>query len=462
MKRLNKLAIGVVAAVASLNANAGTFETTSSEVVTVEAATKTAYKANIAANGVVLKTGSAVAVSDRIFITLDKGATFTDKGYSLIASAGGTSIVVGSLENFTAGDSVLEFKFTSANGAPLGSEFILSGSEIGRTIPAPIGVGLIAQPAKAVVKIDAYNQDGLGSYDAYTAAGLFSYATQFTAAVGTKAAGVIDVNQSRLKFESGLSYEDIVISLTNSAQTNDVTLNGDDKFVVTLSGDLSGLAAIKAFAANATKTEIAAAKTATVNAAKTSAVFSFDADDVALASGAFRLAGATSVPLTPRSFKVGAVLELEDEKLDRTLIDLASKTAPVAGAWTINGLQAKVSQMSLNTTGFISWLKVANTGTTSVDVLADIIYTLADGTEGVVTGAALGTVDAGGVATISEATILTALGAPKQLVDAHLTVTVTGPSDSVHLSAEKKASDGRTTIPVYYDNSTGSDRNWFQ
>jgi len=152
---------------------------------------------------------------------------------------------------------------------------------------------------------------------------------------------------------------------------------------------------------------------------------------------------------------VQADLDFESET-DKNVI--AADTA--LGSWTINGLQAKVSHMSLNATGFISWLKVMNTGSIPVQIYGDIIYTLADGTEGSVDAALLGSVDAGGVGTVSEATILSAMGSPSQLADVHITVTVTGQDDEVHLIAEKKASDGRLPIPVYYDNTSG--RSWFQ
>ena len=116
--------------------------------------------------------------------------------------------------------------------------------------------------------------------------------------------------------------------------------------------------------------------------------------------------------------------------------------------------------MSLNASGFVSWLKVVNEGSSSADVTADIIWTLADGTEGSTTDAALGTVDAGGVLTVSEASILTAIGDPTQLADVSMTVTVAGQVDLVHLIAEKKASDGRLPVPVYYNTTGLNPRSW--
>ena len=112
----------------------------------------------------------------------------------------------------------------------------------------------------------------------------------------------------------------------------------------------------------------------------------------------------------------------------------------------IFGAKHIVGPMTLNATGFISWLKVANPGTESVGIYGNIYWTLADGTEDSVTQSQLGSVDAGGVATVSEATILSAMGNPTQLAD--VVVTVILDSTEVIVYAEKKASDGRLPVPV--------------
>lgn len=102
--------------------------------------------------------------------------------------------------------------------------------------------------------------------------------------------------------------------------------------------------------------------------------------------------------------------------------------------------------MILNATGFVSWIKLVNPGDTSKSISADIIWTLADGTEGSVAAASLGTVDAGAIFTISEASILTAMGNPNQLADVFVTLLIANPDAFVH--AEKKASDGRLAPQV--------------
>ncbi len=160
------------------------------------------------------------------------------------------------------------------------------------------------------------------------------------------------------------------------------------------------------------------------------------------------------------------------------------------------GTKHIVTHMSLNATGFISWLKVVNRvdlpeagasaseaacsdithgsgcpvgeacsdnpawtspedtvprGLCKLDggaryIKADIIWTLADGTEGSVEGADLGAADANGIATVSEASILAAMGNPTQLADVSLEVYIWNPDAIV--TAEKKASDGRLPILV--------------
>lgn len=452
MKTFSKIAVGVAAAITSLGAAAGTFEGVTSQAIGVEASTTGQKTATIPKNTITLKANSTIASGDRIFVTLDNGAGFNDTTYTLAASA--TSAAIGSLENYTKGNALLEFKVTSAINE-IGREFVLSGSSVANQ---PLTVLAASKVAGQKVNVDAYNRDGFGPYDAYTAAEILRYANQFSAAVDTVADGIIDVNAARLKFVGGAAYDEVVVNLVDAGTANGVSLNDKDSLIVTLAGDMTGLGDILALTSDGYTRGTATV----VNGTSGTATFAFDGSDLANSAGSaiFRIAGATSVPLTTREFSVSASLDFESET-DKTLI-AAGSTAGKAGEWTINGLQAKVSQLSLAAPGFISWLKVANTGTIAVDVIADIIWTTpADGVEGEVKGVMLGTIDAGGVGTISEAKILQAMGNVTQLADVHLSVTITGPSNSVHLIAEKKAADGRTTIPVFYDNATNN-RNWFQ
>ena len=104
------------------------------------------------------------------------------------------------------------------------------------------------------------------------------------------------------------------------------------------------------------------------------------------------------------------------------------------------------THMTLNAPGFISWFKIVNPGASDLEITADIVWSLADGTEGSASSKNLGLVDAGGIYTVSEAALLTAMDDPTQQVDAYITLTLPDPEAFVH--AEKKASDGRVALPV--------------
>jgi hypothetical protein len=448
MKKLNQLAVGVALAIGSVGVSAGTFQAFTSESIGVEAATTGALTANIAGDSITLDTGTSYKANDRLTITLVGGAKFADTTYTLEQSVGGAG--TGDLTEFlitTAtpqGATSIEFK--AASDIASGANFILSGSAIAGqsvnfTVPS-LGAG-------SELDITASARDVIGAYDPYTAVELFQYANEFSATVTGVADGVIDVNESRELFNGANDEDAFEITLVEAAITNGVTLTDADKVKIVLSGDMSGIDSIVA----ATGGSPAAA---TIDVGAGTASFSLSGSDV-VAGGATQLVAtvAGDEVLSTRQFTISADLDFESET-DKNLI--AAATA--AGEWTINGLQAKVSQLSLNTTGFISWLKVANDGAIDVEVYGDIIWTLADGTEGSVDGALLGTVDAGGVGTISEAAMLEAMGNPTQLADVHMTVTVTGQENVVHLIAEKKASDGRLSVPVYYNSAGG--RNWFQ
>jgi hypothetical protein len=450
MLKMNKMVVGVIAALGVTGASAGTFQTVTSESVGVEAATVGALSTNIAGDSIVFGTGTAYAANDRIVLTLSNGATFADSTYRLEQSAGGAG--TGDLTEFLlttatpAGSSSIEFRAASAVAD--GADFILTGSAVAGQA---VTFNVASKTAGTKVEIDAEARDVIGVYDNFSSLELFRYANEFSAAVDTVANAVVDVNEGRLKFTGAATTDQIAIDFTEAAVTNGVTLTDDDKVVVTLSGNMAGIASVTATSGAVSRGN------ATIDAEAGTAVFEFSASDLAGGTTSAILdvnVDGTTV-LATREYTIQADLDFESET-DKNLV--AADTA--AGAWTINGLQAKVSHMSLNVSGFISWLKVMNTGTIPVQVYGDIIYTLADGTEGSVEAALLGAVDAGGVGTVSEATLLAAMGNPTQLADVHITVTVTGQDDAVHLIAEKKASDGRLPIPVYYDNTSG--RSWFQ
>ncbi len=456
MKKLNKtgLAIGVALAISASNAMAvGSFQTLTSEAVGVEAATTGVKTANISGDSIVLDAGAIyrTGAGARLILTLDNGATFSDNAYTLEVSSGGAGTGDLTVWTQTTSDSASELQFSPTTSTAVGANFILSGSSV-----AGEAVNMVVPSLNSgdEIKITGQYKDSPSTtIETYNPLELFEYANQFSASIDTTADGIVDVNDSRLSFTGAASVDTVALDFASAAVVNGVTLTDDDSVDIVLSGDMSGIASI------GVTTNGTSRGNATIDTDANTASISLSASDAFFGTGsAVMSVNVTgSAALATRTFTVQADLDF-DAEVDKNLVAEATS----AGQWTINGLQAKVSHMSLNTTGFVSWLKVVNEGTSAAAITADIIYTLADGTEGSVSGAGLGTVDAGGIATIGEATILTAMGNPTQLADVSMTVTVAGQVDLVHLVAEKKASDGRLPIPVYYNTTGANARSWVQ
>ncbi|UAA39662.1 hypothetical protein KIH87_04710 [Paraneptunicella aestuarii] len=437
----------------SLPSVAGSFQAVTSESVGVEAATGGGLKANIAGDSITIQPGSNFSPDNRLFLSLNNGATFADAAYTLETSLGGAG--TGNLTEFVlitqapAGSSVLEFRVVS--GITASDNFLLSGSSIAGQ---SININMPALSAGAEIDIDANADDSFGTFDFFSSLELFQYSNEFSARTDVLASAIIDVDDSRNSFVGGITSDTIALEFVEANITNGVSLNDDDKVLLTLSGDMSGIQSIMI------ETDGVNRGNFVIDEDAGTATFSLSASD------AFRIPTVSSIitanvwgssPLSTRSFTVKADLDFQSET-DKNVI--AENTD--AGSWSINGLQAKVSHLSLNASGFVSWLKIVNEGTVEAAVTADIIWTLADGTEGSATNKSLGTVDAGGILTISEETILSAMNSPTQLADASLTVTVAGQTNFVHLIAEKKAADGRLTIPVYYNTGGANPRVWIK
>ncbi len=454
MKKLNKtgLALGVALAVSASSAMAtgvASFATSASSVVGVEAATTGTLDASVAGDAILFTTGAIyrTGAGARLIITLDNGATFADSAYVLETSVSGSSTVW----TQTTSDSASELQFSPTISSAVGTEFVLSGST---AVGQPVTITVPALASGGEIKITGQYKDSPStSIETYNSLELFEYANQFSASVDTTADGIVDVNDSRLSFTGAASVDTVALDFASAAVGTGVTLTDDDSVDIVLSGDMSDIASI------GVTTNGTSRGNATIDTDANTASISLSASDAFFGTGsAVMSVNVTgSAALATRTFTVQADLDF-DAEVDKNLVAEATS----AGQWTINGLQAKVSHMSLNTTGFVSWLKVVNEGTSVAEITADIIYTLADGTEGSVSSADLGTVDAGGIATIGEAAILAAMGDPTQLADVSMTVTVAGQVDLVHLVAEKKASDGRLPIPVYYNTTGANARSWVQ
>lgn len=441
----------------------GSFQAITSESVGVEAASPGTLTANIAGDSIVIRNGAnyPTGAGARLTLSLSGGATFNDAGYTLEQSLGGAG--TGDLTHWNlegvdpVGLSEISFILAASHttGLAPGSEFLLSGSSIAAQ---PINFNIPALSAGTEIELGAvYRDSPTTTVESYTALEMFGYVNEFSAAVDTVANAIIDVDDNRLTFTGAASSDTIAIDFSRATVTNTIGLEDtNDTVAILLSGDMSDIASIVATTSGGASGTNSRGNL-TIDTSANTASISLSASDVfeTNASTVMTINTTGSSALSTRTFIVQADLDFETET-DKNLV--AEATA--AGSWTINGLQAKVSHMSLNSTGFVSWLKIINEGATSAEIFADIIWTLADGTEGSASGAAFGTVDAGGVATIGEATILSAMGDPTQLADVSITLTVAGQVNLIHIVAEKKADDGRLPIPVYYNLGGANPRTW--
>jgi hypothetical protein len=341
MKLLNKIALGVMLASTTATVSAGNFQSVTSEAVGVEAATTGVLTADIAGAAIVLEPATAYAANDRLFITLTNGAKFADSTYRLEQSTGGAAN--GDLTEFvlvtptTAGATSLEFKAASAIDAT--DEFILTGSTAAGQV---VTFTVPSLAAGGEVDIDAYALDVIGQFDPYTSIELFQYANELSATIDSVADAVVDVNDGRLTFTGGASTDSVGIDFASAGLTNGLTLNDDDKVNITLSGNMADIASIAVSTAGTARGNM------TIDYDANTATFSASASDAFAGTGSavLTITASDTSPLATRSFTVQADANFESET-DKNLV--AEGTA--IGSWTINGMQAKVSQLSLNASG---------------------------------------------------------------------------------------------------------------
>jgi len=444
MKNL-KLAIGAVVAMSTAVANAGTYDTAASASVGVEAASGGTLTGLISKSGLALKASPGYRIADKLTLTLDNGATFQDAGYVLLQSAGGDATEFTTVA-YSKGDGSITFR--AASTILNASEWILSSSA---NAAASVTVGLPALTNGGSVKISGSvvdPSDGL-VYATFKATEIFEYANEFAGAVDTTLNGTIDaVAGDRKKFSSSGTSDALALEFTETDKTYGVKLGDTDTVNISLKGDLSGVASITVTTGSTLRKTLTVGKG--IASDYSSASVALSASDAFAATSTILNVIAGSGILSSGDFAVSAELDFVGSALTDSLV---VETAKNAGTWVINGLSAKVPNMTLNNSPVTtSWLKVSNEGVSDAIIYADIIYSKY-GTataETKVTNAELGTVAPGTVFTVSEAVILSKMGNPTGLINATISLTVTGPEDLVHVTAEKKASDGRLNEPVYY------------
>jgi LEA14-like dessication related protein len=452
--KMAAIAASVFAALSAGNVSAATFTLPASQSVSVEGTDKTGG-ANVAlasSGAIAVKSSAGYADNDIVTFTLTNATWVNANEVALYSSAGNAAIPVGSTRLGGNASNVVSFRLASGTIGS-GTEFVLGASEnnndaVGSVNISKIGSGAVATVAYAVTS-------GFGqSIDSASASNLFWGLREFSA-TDSNVAGAVSLTNSRLNF-GGTTTPDLDTAGTvtlvenGTAPTNaNVGLDaaGNDKFEITVTGDMTGISTINLYK-NGDATDAKSAQAFTISG--NSATISVNANH-AQASGAlavnFIVDGTTE--LTARTFDVGAVLNLSDEN-DQTLLSATNDF----GGFTVDSANAVVSAMSLNTSGFISWLKVVNESSVAATITGTATVTVG-GTSMEVKDINLGTAAADAITTVSEATILTAIGqaAAEGTVDVSLNLSIDAPVDQVHVVAEKKASNGRLTSPVYYNNT---------
>lgn len=454
--KMAAVAASVVASLATAGANAATISADASRTVAVEGSTRTGglniamvgAGAKSASEAITVTSASGYADNDIMTFTLTGGTFVNPTNFRLYQSQSAVADGVSVSSTLLGGNAANVVAFRLASGAiGTGTRFFLGASSSADVVPQ-VNVADIA--SGGVVTLAYSVTSGFGqSIDSGTAVTLFSGVREFFA-TDSNFDNTVSLTQGRKNFGSATALTDTgSFNVTQTAATlGATTLDANDKFDVTLTGDLTGVTGVTVDGNALTKS----GSTFSGSVVATGGVASGAINVIATVDGTTELPGT--------SWDLGVVLNTSDED-DQTLLGATNDF----GSWTVNKLNAIVSSMSLNTTGFVSWLKVVNESTVDSTITGTATYTLtaSDGTKtngqtASGTTFSLGTASAGSVLTVSEATILSAIGMGSSTgaLDVSLNINVDAPSDQVHVVAEKKASDGaRTLTPVYY----GSTRN---
>lgn len=153
-------------------------------------------------------------------------------------------------------------------------------------------------------------------------------------------------------------------------------------------------------------------------------------------------------PLSPHTVDVVASIDFDEAGFSD--VDILGANMYTVG---INGSTSKVASFILNpsTTGFFSWVEVANESGEVAEVEVDVVMN-----GETYTAVKLAAVAGESVATYGHAAIATALEDQKGITvpantKATVTFVVTAKEDKVHVSGQTKESgNGRTTLDVYY------------
>jgi hypothetical protein len=133
----------------------------------------------------------------------------------------------------------------------------------------------------------------------------------------------------------------------------------------------------------------------------------------------------------------------------------------LAFIWSINAMQAKITYMAINFSGFNSFIKIAVESSNDAALSADAVIYEDPNNNGPITtqqAVTIRTLAGPSLETISEADLVTAFGLdPSKSYHLSLTLTVVAPQNTVQVSAFQKDAVGRTQIPVLYNTNNFND-----
>lgn len=447
IKTINKntIAAGVLAAFTGFGASAATLKVDANQSVGAEATTVSGGLQIAAGALPEFQLANDVAAQDRLTFTLTNAEFLNNGEFGLIVSTTAASDIPASATRFTSSDaSTLTFRFT--NGYSTGDEFTLTASNsVTSTVPTYV-VEDLASDALVTIDAEVTTSDGITVDEISSAATLFTGSTEFFGDVDTEFDASVSLENGRVNF-GGTTTPVVTDTLELEVEKNvtgaagTVTIDADDMVDITVSGDFSGVSSLTLDS----KTFTISGGNATVSVLASDAITSSGTADNVLITAT--VDGTTE--LTQRDFTTTLVLNFDDED-NSTLLDGAD-----AGTWSVNALNAVVSAMSLNVSGFSSFINVVNSSDVDASLTAVATWN-ADGSNGELEDVDLGTASANDITTIGEAAILSALGLSdaEGAVTVSLNISVDAPADSVHVVAEKKGSEGgRLGTPVYYSNT---------
>lgn len=440
--KLASVAASVFAAL-SMGANAATFTAPTSSAISVEGTNKTGGATLTLSTSVAIsvETEASYADNDIVTFTLTNGTFASASTYILAASVADVHYAVGSTRLSGNDANVVSFRLASGNISSGAELYVVSGAFGSEE---PIGYTVTSLASDAVVSLDYAVTSGFGqSIDSAASSAKLHFGAREFYGTHVDADDTISLESGRLDFRTG-STADLTASgtvdLAEVSVTNaGVTLDGNDKFDLQITGDMTGIASIKI-----------GSQSFTING--NTATLSVDADD-AVAGASDNLAVVFTVDgttqLDERDYFLTSTLNLSDEN------DQVLESNTNFGTWSVNEANIVVSQMSLNASGFISWFKVVNESAVDAEITGTATVTT-DGVSEEITDLSMGTAVANGITTISEASILSAIGKSDatSVVDVSLNINIAAPQEQVHVVAEKKASNGRVSTPVYYNGRT--------